>query len=311
MFSIEIAIPAAIIGILFLYKFSDILIDGTSKTAIKLGTSSFVISLTLVAYGTSTPELAISLTAAVEGHAGISLGNVIGSNIANLLLILGLGSLIRPFSIEPGIVRRELIIMIAATALLFLVPLCEIMGFPSWITGVLFLVCFAAYIFYFLRLALKERKPSTEGHHGSMWKYILLIIGGILGVIVGAWLLVESSISIAQFFGVPEIVIALTMVSVGTSVPELVISCLSAYRKHADIAIGNIIGSNIFNILLILGVSMLFLPMNATASLEHLSFLLLVSLLMIPLMYIGKKLSRLDGVVMLLIYSGYVMYLFL
>lgn len=311
MFSIEIAIPAAIVGILILYKFSDILIDGTVKTAMKFGVSSLVISLTLIAYGTSTPELAISVTAAVEGHPEISLGNVIGSNIANLLLVLGIGALIRPMTVERGVIRRELVIMIAATVLLFLVPLFETVGVPTVFAGVMFLICFAAYIFYFLRSTLKERKPSDLEHLGKTPKYMLFIIGGILGVIIGAWLLVESSVSIARFLGIPEVIIALTMVSVGTSLPELVISSLSAYRKQSEIAIGNIIGSNIFNILLILGISLLFLPMNATTYLVHLFFLLVVSLLMIPLMYTGGKLSRLNGVFMLLLYSGYIGYLFL
>jgi cation:H+ antiporter len=311
MFSIELAVPAAILGILFLYKFSDILIEGTAKTAMKVGISSLVISLTLVAYGTSTPELAISVTAAVEGYPEISWGNVIGSNIANLLLILGISALIRPMTVERGIIRRELIIMIGATALLFVVPLFEIIGVPSVVAGVMFLICFAAYLFYFLRSALKERKPSDSKQLGKTQKYVLFIIGGILGVIFGAWLLVESSVSIARFLGIPEIIIALTMVSVGTSIPELMVSSLSAYRKQSEIAIGNIIGSNIFNILLVLGIALLFIPMNSTTSLVHLSFLLVVSLLMIPLMYIGGKLSRLNGVFMLLLYSGYIRYLFL
>ncbi len=310
MLSIELAVPAAILGILFLYKCSDILIEGTAKTAMKFGVSSLVISLTLVAYGTSMPELAISVTAAAEGHPAISLGNVIGSNIANLLLILGIGALIRPLTIERGIIRRELLIMIGATALLFLVPLFEFTGVPSWIAGIIFLICFAAYIFYFLRSALKERKPSPTSQLGKTQKYILFIIGGILGVIFGAWLLVESSVSIARFLGIPELIIALTMVAVGTSLPELVVSSLAAYRKQSQIAIGNIIGSNIFNILLILGIALLFIPMNATMSLVYLFFLLAVSLLMVPLMYIGGKLSRLNGVFMLLLYSGYLGYLF-
>jgi len=310
MLSVELAIPAAILGILFLYKSSDILIEGTAKTAMKMGVSSLVISLTLVAYGTSTPELAISATAAVEGHPGISLGNIIGSNIANLLLIFGIGALIRPMSVERGIIRRELLIMIGATVLLFLIPLFEIVGVSSWVAGVIFLVCFAAYIFYFLRYALKERKPSQSEHLGKTQRYILFIIGGILGVIVGAWLLVESSVSIAQFLGIPELIIALTMVSVGTSLPELVVSSFAAYRKQSEIAIGNIIGSNIFNILLILGIALLFMPLNAIGSLVYLSFLLIVSLLMIPLMYMGGTLSRVDGVFMLLLYCGYIGYLF-
>jgi len=310
MLPIELAIPAALLGILFLYKSSDILIEGTAKTAMKLGISSLVISLTLVAYGTSTPELAISVTAAAQGHPGISYGNIIGSCIANLLLILGIGALIRPMPVERGILRRELLIMIAATALLFLIPLFEILGVPTLVVGVVFLVCFTLYLFYFLRSAMRERKSSNTEHLSKTGKYIFFIIGGIIGVIIGAWLLVESSVSLARFLGVPEIIIALTMVSVGTSLPELVVSSLAAFRKQSDIAIGNIIGSNIFNILLILGLSLLFIPMNATASLVHLTFLLVISLLMIPLMYTGGKLSRLNGICMLLLYSGYLGYLF-
>jgi len=311
VFSIELAVPAAILGILFLYKCSDILIEGTAKTAMKFGISSLVISLTLVAYGTSTPELAISTTAALQKIPGISLGNVIGSNIANLLLILGIGALIRPLAVERGILQRELMIMVAATALLFLVPLFEIIGVPSWVAGGIFLVCFAAYLSYFLRAALRERTPPPVNEFGKPQKYLLFIIAGIIGVIVGAWLLVESSVSIARFLGIPEIIIALTMVSVGTSLPELVISSLSVYRKQSEIAIGNVIGSNIFNILLVLGISLFFVPMNATGSLVYLSILLAVSLLMIPLMYTGGKLSRFNGALMLLIYCGYIGYLFL
>jgi cation:H+ antiporter len=178
------------------------------------------------------------------------------------------------------------------------------------VVGVVFLVCFTLYLFYFLRSAMRERKSSNIEHIGKTGKYIFFIIGGIIGVIIGAWLLVESSVSLARFLGVPEIIIALTMVSVGTSLPELVVSSLAAFRKQSDIAIGNIIGSNIFNILLILGLSLLFIPMNATASLVHLTFLLVISLLMIPLMYTGGKLSRLNGICMLLLYSGYLGYLF-
>ena len=311
MFSLELAVPVAILGMLLLYKCSDILIEGTAKTAMKFGVSSLVVSLTLVAYGTSTPELAISTTAALQGLSGISLGNVIGSNIANLLLILGIGALIRPLTVQPGILRRELMCMIAATVLLFLVPLFEIIGVPSWIAGGIFLVCFAAYLSYFLRSAWRERTPSPVKELGKPQKYIFYIIGGILGVIIGAWLLVESSVSIARFLGIPEIIIALTMISVGTSLPELVISSLSAYRKQSEIAIGNIIGSNIFNILLVLGISLFFVPMNAIGSLVYLSILLAISLLMIPLMYTGGKLSRLNGAFLLLIYSGYIGYLFL
>jgi len=311
MISVELAIPAAIPGIVFLYKFSDLLIDGTAKTAMKLGVSSLVISLTVVAYGTSTPELAISVTASVQSHPDISLGNILGSNIANLLLILGISALIRPLKVERGIIRRGLVIMILATLVLFLFPLFELTGVPSFIAGIIFLISFTLYLLYFTKSALNQRKPIVTIQAGKTHKYIWFIIGGILGVIVGALLLVDSSVSLARFLGIPEMIIALTMVAVGTSLPELVVSSLAAYRKEADIALGNIIGSNIFNILLILSIASLFIPLHATASLPHMFFLRAIILLMIPLMYLGGKLSRWNGIFMLLLYGGYLGYLFI
>ena len=212
MVPIELAIPALLVGILFLYKGSDILIEGTVKTAVKLGISSLVISLTVVAYGTSTPEFAISVGAAVQSHPDISLGNIVGSCIANILLILGLAAIIRPLPVDRTILRRDMPLMIGATLCLFLIPLFELLSVSHWVTGIIFLVFFALYIGYFLWSARKQRENSTKTHTEKITKPLIFIILGILGVVIGAWLLIESAVAIAQFFSIPEMIIALSMI---------------------------------------------------------------------------------------------------
>jgi len=310
MIPLELAIPALIAGVLFLYKGSDILIDGTIKTAMKLGISSLVISLTVVAYGTSTPELTISVGAAVQSHPDISLGNIVGSCIANILLILGLGAIIRTIPVDRTILTRDIPLMIGATLCLLLIPLFEVLSISHWIIGIIFLVFFGLYIGYFLRSAQKQQEGSIKIHTEKITKSLLFIVLGIIGVILGAWLLIESSVAIARFLSIPEMIIALSMIAVGTSLPELVVSVMAAYKKKTDIALGNIIGSNVFNILLILGISALFIPLHATGSLIHIYFLIGITGLLVFFMYTRKKISRVEGILFLGIYTGYMVYIF-
>jgi len=305
-----LALPIFIVGIVLLYKGSDILVNGTAKTAARLGISSLIISLIVVAFGTSAPEFAISVGAAIQNEADISVGNIIGSCIANLLLVLGISAIIRPISVNKSIFKREMLIMLGATIILFASSFFGLLDRYHLIGGVVFLFLFAAFIAYFLRRAKKERDNEKKYNHGSIQKNILFIIFGIMGVVAGAYLLIESAITIADSLGIDKIIIALSMVAIGTSIPELVVSSMAAYKKESDIAVGNALGSNVFNILLILGASALFIPLNAIFSLDHLLILLAVTLIMFPILYTGHVISRREGVFMLVLYSFFIWYIF-
>ena len=265
MLSIGLAILAFIVGVIILYKCSDILVDGTSKTAAQLGISSLIISVIVVAFGTSAPEFAISVGAAFQSHADISMGNIIGSCVANLLLVLGVSAIIRPIKVKKTIIKREMPIIIVVTIVLLLSSFFGLLDTHRLIGGAIFLVLFAVFIVYFIQCAKKERNNDVEKNvSGKTIKNIIFIILGIAGVVVGALLLIESALSIANFFGIPEMIIALSMVAVGTSLPELVISAMAAYKNESDIAVGNVIGSNVFNIFLILGASALIIPIKCS-----------------------------------------------
>lgn len=305
-----LALPIFIVGIVLLYKGSDILVNGTAKTAARLGISSLIISLIVVAFGTSAPEFAISVGAAIQNEADISVGNIIGSCIANLLLVLGISAIIRPISVNKSIFKREMLIMLGATIILFAFSFSGLLDRYHLIGGVIFLFLFVAFIAYFLRRAKKERDNEKKYNHGSIQKNILFIIFGITGVVAGAYLLIESAITIADSLGIDKIIIALSMVAIGTSIPELVVSAMAAYKKESDIAVGNVLGSNVFNILLILGASALFIPLNAIFSLDHLLILLAVTLIMFPILYTGHVISRREGVFMLVLYSFFIWYIF-
>lgn len=312
MLSIGLAILAFIVGIVFLYKCSDILVDGTSKTAAQLGISSLIISVIVVAFGTSAPEFAISVSAAFQSHADISMGNIIGSCVANLLLVLGVSAIIRPIKVKKTIIKREMPIIIGVTIVLLLSSFFGLLDTHRLIGGAIFLVLFAVFIVYFIQCAKKERNNDVEKYEsGKTLKNIIFIILGIAGVVVGALLLIESALSIADFFGIPEMIIALSMVAVGTSLPELVVSAMAAYKNESDIAVGNVIGSNVFNIFLILGASALIIPLNAVNSIGNLLILMVVTLVMFPVLYTGHVISRKEGVFLLVLYLFFICYIFL
>jgi len=312
MLSIGLAILAFIVGIISLYKCSDILVDGTSKTAAQLGISSLIISVIVVAFGTSAPEFAISVGAALQSHADISMGNIVGSCVANLLLVIGVSAIIRPIKVKKTIIKREMPIIVGVTIILLLSSFFGLLDTHRLIGGVIFLVLFAVFIVYFIQCAKKERNNDLEKYESrKTFKNIIFIILGIVGVVVGAWLLIESALSIADFFDIPEMIIALSMVAVGTSLPELVVSATAAYKNESDIAVGNVIGSNVFNIFLILGASALIIPLNAVNSIGNLLILLAVTLVMFPVLYTGHVISRKEGVFLLVLYLFFICYIFL
>ncbi len=318
MLSIGLAIVVFLVGIVLLYKGSDVLVDGTTHIAAQLGVSSLIISVVVVAFGTSAPEFAISFGAAlqdyigvVEGGADISVGNIIGSCIANLLLVIGLSAVIRPIKIHKGIIRRELPIIILVTIILLLFSISGLLDSYHVIGGMLFLVFFVLFVFYFIRCARKERIKVEDYEKGNTIKESILIILGIGGVVLGAWFLIESAITIANFFHISPLIISLSMVAIGTSLPELVVSVMAAYKNESDIAVGNVLGSNVFNILLVLGAAALLIPLGSMNSVDHLIILFFVTLIMVPIIRSNHEVSRLEGVFLLVLYAIYMWYTFI
>ena len=317
MLSISLAVIVFIAGVLLLYKGSDILVDGTTHVAAQLGVSSFIISVVVVAFGTSAPEFAISVGAAlqdylgiVEGGADISVGNIIGSCIANLLLVIGLSALIRPIKIQKGVIRRELPIMILVTIVLVLFSITGLLDGLHVFGGILFFVFFILFVFYFIRCARLERIKVEQYEEGNTLKETVFIILGIAGVVLGAWFLIESAITIAHFFNISPLIISLSMVAVGTSLPELVVSVMASYKDESDIAVGNVLGSNVFNILLVLGAAAVLIPLGAMRSVDHLIILFGVTLVMIPILRTNHEISRVEGVFLLALYVIYIWYTF-
>lgn len=305
-----LALPAFIAGVFLLYKGSDILVDGTSKTAAHFGVSTLIISVIIIAFGTSAPELAISFGAALQQHADISVGNIIGSCIANLLLVLGISAVIRPITVQKSTIKRELPIMIGVTLLFLITAFFGLLDAYHIFGGILYLGLFVVFLQFFISCARKERRPRQRVDEGEMKKNVLYVIFGIVGVVLGAQLLIESAVTIATVLGISPMVIALSLVAIGTSLPELVVSATASYKKESDIALGNVIGSNVFNIFLILGACALVIPLNAIASLQNIILLLLVSVVMFPLVYFNATITRAKGVLLLAIYSVFLGYIF-
>ena len=306
-----LAIPAFIIGVILLYKGSDILVDGTVKTALQLGISALIISVLLVGFGTSAPEFAISVGAAAQGESDISLGNIIGSCIANLMLVLGISAIIEPIDVSKGIIRRELPIMLAATVVLIVSSFLGLLDDYRIVGGILFLILFAVFVWFFIRCARNERIKIEKSKNGKTWRHIICILLGIVGVVIGAYLLIESSTTIAKLLHVSDFVIAMSMVAIGTSLPELVVSAMAAYKGESDVAVGNVLGSNVFNMLMILGFAALFVPLRAVSEMDNMLILMAVSFLMVPIVYTKNKISRLEGAIMLIIYAIFMLYIFI
>ena len=297
-----------IVSTILLYKGSDILIIGTSKTAARIGVSSLIISLTIVAYGTSAPELTTSTIAAIHSHPLLSLGNVIGSCFANLLLVLGISAIVKPISVSKTIIRREVPILLLVVALF---TSLSYFGLLNVIGGTILIISFVLYILFFLRIAHMERDNNNIEKDGNLRRNVAFIIFGIIGVVVGAELLVDSAVFFARWFGVSEMVIAVSMVAIGTSIPELVVSSMASNREEGDISIGNLIGSNIFNILLIMGIVSIITEVAVDfRALMSMVLLFFVTLFLVPIFYTGKRISRIEGVFLVAIYCVYIWFVF-
>lgn len=305
-------IGLVIIGFTFLVKGADWFVEGTSGIASKMGIPQLVIGLTIVAMGTSAPEAAVSITSAFKGSADIAVGNVLGSNILNILVILGITSIITPLLLQNSTIRYEIPFMIFVTIVFGIVGLNNyILG---WLASAILLFLFIVYLEYLYYMSKKGFIDSEEDNsksEQSMFKLIILSVIGVVLIIIGSNFAVDGATGLARVFGVSERVIGLTIVALGTSLPELVTSVTAALKNKADIAIGNIVGSNVFNILFVIGISSAITPVPYQSAFFFDTVVAVLSAVLLYLLILNKEhqLKRCGGVLMLIIYAGYLVYL--
>lgn len=293
-----------VVGFVLLIKGADLFVDGSSGIAAKFGIPQLVIGLTIVAMGTSAPEAAVSISAALKGNADITIGNIVGSNILNILIILGLSSVIVPIAVAPSTIKIETPFMIAITGVMLLLGLD---GTISLIDGIIFLVLFAAYLAYLFMMAKKNKENQEEAAKElSIPKAVIFAVLGLAMIVLGSNVTVDAATAIAQAIGLSERFIGLTIVALGTSLPELFTSVAAARKGNADIAIGNIVGSNIFNILFVIGISALIVPVPFAANFIFDSIVAIAAGVMLLLCCLWtKSLRRWAGVLMILSYAAY------
>ena len=303
---------------------AELLVRGASRLALAFGISPLVVGLTVVAFGTGTPELAVSLQSGLAGQAGIAIGNVIGSNIFNVLFVLGLSALITPLAVTPQVIRQEIPFMVGVSLLLWGLVFNGHLG--RWEAGLLLglLVVYTVFLIWQSRRArARVRREFAEAlpvptspawdHHWLI--QLLLVAAGLLFLAFGARWLVQAAVALATYLGVSKLVIGLTIVAVGTSLPEIATSIIAAVRGERDIAVGNVIGSNIFNILGVLGIAGLAAPGGLTAAPGVLGFGMLVMLAAaiacIPVAFTRRMIARWEGGLFLFFFAAYTTYLFL
>lgn len=296
-----------IVGFAMLVKGADWFVDGTSGIARKLGIPQLVVGLTIVAMGTSAPEAAVSITAALKNNASIAIGNIVGSNILNILIILGITAVITSVAIQTSTLKVEIPYMILITVILIIMGYTG--GSISRIEGVILWILFIIYLIYLFILA-KNGKEENKEVEKSTWKLVLsTIVGGVV-VVWGSNITVDSATAIAEILGMSERFIGLTIVALGTSLPELVTSVTAARKGNADIAIGNIVGSNIFNILFVIGTSALITPVPYASNFIIDGIIAVAAGILLWISVFRKmELRRPWGIVMLLCYGAYFVYL--
>lgn len=299
-----------------LVKGADWFVDGAGNIAKALKIPPLIIGLTLVSMGTSAPEASVSINSAVQGMNGMSIGNVIGSNVFNTLAIIGVSSLIIPLVTGKELKIFDIPVMIAVYGVLLLFAFAITpLTLDLW-EGIIMLVLFVAYTVFLILRAKKSPQPlSADEENGKkkkipLWLSIILVIAGLAGIIFGGDLVVDNAAAIAKALGMSEILVGLTIVAVGTSLPELVTSVVAAVKKENDIAIGNVIGSNIFNVIFILGISSAISPLTLTRDTLTDALIMLGSGILIMLISLfGKRTARWQGIIMILLYIGYIAYI--
>ena len=293
------------IGLVILIFAGDALVKGAVNLALRLGLPALVVSLTVVAFGTSAPELLVSIQAILEGAPGLALGNVVGSNTANVLLVLGIPALIATLHTSTCETRRDFLYMAAATGLF--IGFC-LTGTLVWWHGIVLLIALAAVLAATF-LASRGQEVEVEGAEPGLpgWKLAAFLILGLIGLPLGANLLVDGSTAIARAFGVSETVIGLTLVAIGTSLPELATTVMAAIRRHADVALGNVIGSNLFNLLGIIGVAVLVGPIPVDRSFLVIDLWMMAgaTLMLIPFVFLRQDITRTWGLALSGLYAAY------
>ena len=302
-----------IVGFVLLIKGADFFVDGASSIAGKLKVPNLIIGLTVVSMGTSAPEAAVSITSSLQASNSIALGNIVGSNIFNFLMVVGISAVILPIVSDKDILKRDMPINLAITAILFVMLLDGKLG---RLEAIILLVLFAAYIFMLIRSAIKNRDEAEELKVYSWTKSVILLIVGLAGVIGGGQLVVNGAKSIAASLGMSETLIGLTVVAIGTSLPELVTSVIAAKKGNSGIAMGNVVGSCIFNILFILGMAGTIAPitLDAIPAKEFLidtAILIGISVMMLVFAITKKKTGRIEGAICIAVYVAYTTYIIL
>jgi cation:H+ antiporter len=310
-----------IVGLAALTFGAELLVRGASRLALSFGLSPLVVGLTIVAFGTSAPEIAVAIDAALAGQSDLTIGNVVGSNICNILLILGLGSLIGPLTVAGQVVRQEVPVMIAASALVVGLAWGGVIG---RLEGALLFALLVAYLVFLVRQSRRASRREQE-HYGEdlpeatwdqHWAAQLgLVLAGLALLVLGADWLVEAAVTFARWLGVSDLVIGLTVVAVGTSLPEVATSVMAAWRGERDLAIGNAVGSNVFNLLGCLGLGAMMSPAGLPVAAAALDFdlwvMLAVAVACLPIFLARRRIARWEGMLFLVYYAAYLVYLVL
>ncbi|MFZ2969821.1 MAG: calcium/sodium antiporter [Minisyncoccia bacterium] len=315
------------IGFGALIKGADLLVDGASSLAKRFGISALVIGLTIVAFGTSAPELIVNVLASIRGNTDIAIGNILGSNIVNILLILGISAVIYPLAVKKGTVWKEIALAFLAVIVLAFMANDAFIDNSSFsaltrVDGLILISFFAIFLYYVFGISKVEpsnaidpepvEQLETAPRAYSLRRSCLMVGGGLVGLVAGGKWIVDGAVAFATGLGVSEALIGLTVVAIGTSLPELATSAVAAYKKNVDIAVGNIVGSNIFNIFLVLGVSAIIRPLPFSPVLASDIFVtVFATLLLFVSLFIGKRhiLERWQGVCFIALYVGYIIYL--
>lgn len=305
-----------LVGFVLLIKGADFLVDGASSIARRFNVSDLVIGLTVVAFGTSSPELFVNIISSIKGNTDIAIGNVLGSNIANVFLILGVSSIIYPLTVGTGTVWKEIPLSLLAAILLGILANDRLIDKASSssltrIDGLVFLSFFIVFLYYSVSIAKKvdgmEDHVPTKKY--GLVKSLLLVVSGLIGLTLGGQWIVDSAVKLALRFGMSQSVAGLTIVALGTSLPELATSAVAARKKNVEIAVGNVVGSNIFNVFFVLGISSVIkpLPFQARSNID-IGVVILARILLFAYMFTGKKrsLDRWEGVIFVLMYTAYI-----
>ncbi|MFH1515285.1 MAG: calcium/sodium antiporter [bacterium] len=305
-----------IIGLVVLYFGAEFLVRGSKNLALGMGIRPMIVGLTVVAFGTSMPEFFVSFSSALKGASSIAVGNIVGSNICNIGLIVGLAALVRPLSVESGTLKREMPIMLVVS-LLFWGLIFD--GMVSRLDGMLLLSGIILFTYYLIRAARKEIKAkseesgSSDSHDNSRTNNLLFAGSGIVGLVIGANFMIIGAVSLASKIGISELVIGLSIVAFGTSLPELATSMVASARGESDISLGNVLGSNIFNILFVIGFTAIIrpIPVERDVIVLQTPVMLAFSIVLLPFMILNRDINRFEGFALLSGYAIYIVWIFL